>query len=74
MPKNLNIGFQINAPMPIDARMQVDTFTSLALIPVKYDRMTSFVLDEDIEYRYFQSVPEWLPISGPIPVEWGDII
>lgn len=74
MAKQLNIGFRVNAPMPIDARMQVDTFTSLALIPVKYNRMTSYVLDEDLEYRYFANVPEWLPLAGFAPIEWGDII
>jgi len=74
MAKQLNIGFRVNAPMPIDARMQVDTFNSLALIPIKYDRMTSYVLDEDLEYRYFADVPEWLPLAGFDPIEWGDII
>jgi hypothetical protein len=75
MAKQMSVGFQINAPMPIDARMQVDTFNSLDLIPVKYDRMTSYVLDEDIEYRYFASVPEWLPLSAIAPATvWGDIV
>ena len=75
MPKTLNIGFRIDAPMPIDARMQVDTFNSLDLIAVKYDRMTSYVLDEDVEYRWFKSVPEWLPISNEsTPTEWGTIV
>ena len=75
MPKTLNIGFRIDAPMPIDARMQVDTFNSLDLIAVKYDRMTSYVLDEDVEYRWFKSVPEWLPISNEsTSTEWGTIV
>lgn len=71
----MNVGFQINAPMPIDARMQVDTVASLDLIPVKYDRMTSYVLDEDVEYRYFANVPEWLPLADITPsTVWGSII
>jgi len=74
MAKLLNIGFQVNAPMPIDARMQVDTFTGLALIPIKYDRMVSYVLDEDTEYRYFANVPEWLAIPSNVQPTWGTIV
>jgi len=75
MAKQMNVGFQINAPMPVDARMQVDTVASLDLIPVKYDRMTSYVLDEDVEYRYFANVPEWLPLASITPATvWGTIV
>jgi hypothetical protein len=73
MAKQLNVGFNLNAPMPIDARMQVDTFATLDTIPVKYDRMTSYVLDEDMEYRYFQSTNTWTSETASVNIDWGNI-
>ena len=75
MPKHINVGFMLNAPMPIDGRMQVATFGDLDLIPVKYDRMTSYVLNEDEEYRYFANIPQWVKVSFLMnDVHWGDIL
>lgn len=73
MTKKLNIGFRIDAPMPIDSRMQADTFNSLDLIPVKYDRMPVYVVDEDKSYRWFADVPEWREVVVTGTVAWGSI-
>jgi hypothetical protein len=76
MSKHLNTNFTINAPKPIDSRMQVSTYAGLDAIPVKYDRMVTHVHDEDADYKYYANIPEWVEVtaaSGGSATAWGDI-
>jgi hypothetical protein len=55
MAKDLNIGFTINAPTPIDSRMQAATYAGLSSIPVVYVGLKCYVVDVDKEYRYYET-------------------
>jgi hypothetical protein len=52
MSKELNIGFTILAPHPIDTRLRVSTYSGLANIAIPYEGLTTYVEDEDKDYRY----------------------
>lgn len=75
MSKPLNINFTINAPKPIDSRMQVSTYAGLANIPVKFIGLRTHVLDEDKDYRY--KATGWVAIEegggGGGSSTWGSI-
>lgn len=76
MSKSLNTNFVIQAPKPIDDRLQVDTFASLNGIAVKYQHMVVHVLDVDKDYKYYQEVPEWVEVTIPTQTGaaiWGNI-
>jgi len=65
MSKHINTSFIVDAPFPIDRRMQVPTYSWLSGIAVKYDRMKVYVLDTDTEWRYFKE-----DVSNP----WHQVI
>ena len=80
MAKNMNTSFTIDAPAPIDSRMQVPDEASLnTAIAVKYNRMRVYALAEDTEWRYFiEDVSNpWHKIDvgsgGITSVFWADI-
>jgi len=74
MSKHLNIGFTIKAPLPIDTRMVVSTYSGLASIAVPYSGLITYVEDEDKDYRYVSGT--WSIYSpggsGGVAV-WGGI-
>lgn len=76
MSKPININFTVNAPVPVDSRMQVSTFAGLASIAVKYIGLRTYVVDEDKDYRYKAS--GWVAIEesgggGGGAGVWGSI-
>jgi hypothetical protein len=74
MSKPISTNFVVNAPKPIDSRMQVSTYAELANIPIKYIGLKTYVADEDSDYRYKST--GWVKIelggSGGGAV-WGSI-
>lgn len=72
MSKKLNTNFTINAPFPIDSRLQVNAFVDLDAIAVKYDRMVVQVLSEDKDYTYYQATNSWVEKTGTNST-WGTI-
>ena len=74
MSKSLNTNFHIKAPAPIDARMQVSTYTGLDAIPIKFNHMVSHVIDEDADYRYYSSTNTWVELVYNGSTVWGTLI
>jgi len=74
MSKHINTRFTVEAPGPIDTRMQVSTYAGLVNIPVKYVGLKTYVVDENKEYRYTDTGwVEWsTPGTGGAGV-WGAI-
>ena len=64
-PRNTN--FIIQAPKPIDSRMQVATFADLDAIPVKFNHMVTQVIDEDVSYKYYSATNTWVSQSLSVP-------
>jgi hypothetical protein len=74
MAKGLNTGLYINAPEPVDGRLKVSTYAGLALIPIVYIGLKTYVVDEDKEYRYYSSGwAIWNPGVGGGSSVWGSI-
>lgn len=75
MSKSINRPFILNAPYPIDVRLQVSTYANLALIAIKYQGLKTYVVDEDKEYRYYTSTgwQEWNPSGVGGSGAWGSI-
>jgi len=72
MAKHLNTNFTINAPKPIDSRMQVATFAGLDAIPIKFNHMVTHVIDQDADYKYYLATNTWILIVTTV-FQWGDI-
>lgn len=75
MAKELNTNFKLLAPAPLDARLQVSTYESLSTIPVIYHGIKVYVVEDDVEYRYY-SEQGWIPWGSSTPASasiWGSI-
>lgn len=79
MSTHRNTNFTIDAPKPIDSRMQVASESALNGIAIKFDRMPVYALAEDTNWRYFAEDigNPWHQIeeggTGTGSVAWEDI-
>tara|TARA_R110000772_G_scaffold156255_8_gene267360 strand:- start:1024 stop:1536 length:513 start_codon:yes stop_codon:yes gene_type:complete len=74
MSKPINTPFTVHAPGPIDTRTQVSTYAGLASIAILYYGLKVYVVDEDTEYRYYNTGwQEWVTTSGGGSGVWGAI-
>jgi len=74
MSKDLNIGFTVNAPAPIDSRMQAATYAGLSSIPIVYVGLKCYVVDVDKEYRYYETGWQlWSTTTSGGAGTWGSI-
>jgi hypothetical protein len=74
MSKELNIGFTIHAPLPIDSRFKVSTYSGLANIAVPYTGLITYVEDENKDYRYINgSWSVYAPSAAGSGAVWGSI-
>lgn len=84
MSKHMNTPFTIDAPFPVDTRMQVATKSALDSIAIKYDRMLVYILPGDLtygdtEWRYYLEdilTDPWKEVTyggGISSVAWEDI-
>jgi len=69
----LNTNFSIHIPKPIDGRTQVNTYSELSLIPVKFIGLKTYVVDEDVSYRYYSSGWQLVVTGGGSAAVWGSI-
>jgi len=74
MSKPLNTNFRIDAPKPIDSRMQVATYIDLDAIPIKYNHMVTHVIDTDTDWKYFSATNSWVDVTQSNVPTWGNII
>jgi hypothetical protein len=74
MSKALNIGFTVFAPLPIDSRFKVSTYSGLANITIPYNGLITYVEDEDTDYRYVSgSWSLYVPGGSATATTWGTI-
>lgn len=69
-----NTTYNVLAPAPFDGRLKVSTYAELAQIPIKFIGLTTYVEDEDTDYRY--KAGGWVTLSygsGGGGAVWGDI-
>lgn len=73
MATPINTGYTVNAPVPIDSRTKVNTYGDLANLAIIYIGLLTYVIDEDVEYRYYDSgwVKWTVDVSGA--GVWGSI-
>ncbi len=73
----LSNNFELNASVPIDARIKVDNYSDLVNITFKYPGLISFVVNEDKHYKLSSDLITWtefgtapiIDISGKADIE-----
>lgn len=73
----LNTNFKVGTPSPLDDRTQVPVYADLANIPVKFEGLKVYVVEDNTEYRYYSTGWQvWGTQGGgggSTPAVWGGI-
>ncbi len=65
----LSNNFELNASVPIDARLKVDNYSDLANITFKYAGMVSYVVNDDKHYKLSTDLTTWSEFGTYTPID-----